>query len=96
MDLSIGLVVVGLPFVLLSVPAFVLFVALPAILLLALIVPLAVIGAMLIGPPFLLVRWMQRRALRTPTLRGPTRSIASGHVASRRSPVRLARRRTPA
>ena len=77
MNLSIGLVVVGLPFVLLSLPAFVLFVALPAILLLALVVPLAVIGALLIGPPFLLTRWIRRRALRTPALRGPTRPIAA-------------------
>ena len=64
MDLSIGLVVVGLPFILLCLPGIVLFVVMPAILLLALVVPLAVIGALLIGPPFLLARWLRRRPAR--------------------------------
>jgi hypothetical protein len=61
MDLSVGLVVVGLPFVLLFLPGIVLFVVMPAILLLVLAVPLAVIGALLIGPPVLLTRLVRRQ-----------------------------------
>ena len=51
LDLSIGFIVVALPLLLLSLPGIVLFVVLPAILLLALIAPLAVIGAVIGGPP---------------------------------------------
>ena len=61
MDLSVGLVVVGLPFIILFLPGIVLFVVMPAILLLALAIPLAIVGALLIGPPFLLARWLRRR-----------------------------------
>jgi hypothetical protein len=61
LDLSVGFIVVSLPLLLLSLPGIVLFVVLPAILLLALIVPLAAIGAVLGGPPYLLVRWLRRR-----------------------------------
>jgi pilus assembly protein TadC len=64
LDLSAGLVVVLLPFILLSIPGIVLFVVLPAILLLALAVPLAVIGAVLAAPPLLLARWLRRRRRR--------------------------------
>ncbi|HEX6021670.1 MAG TPA: hypothetical protein VFZ00_06715 [Solirubrobacter sp.] len=68
LDLGIGAVVVGLPFLLLSLPALVLFVALPAVLLLALVLPLALVGALLAGPPYLVVRWRRRRRDRiTPT-----------------------------
>lgn len=67
-DLSAGLVVVLLPLFVLSVPAIVLFVLLPGILLLALIAPVAVIGAVLATPPYLLVR---RRARRRRTLSVP-------------------------
>ncbi len=61
LDLSIGFIVVSLPLLLLSLPGIVLFVVLPAILLLALLVPLAAIGAIIGGPPYLLARWLRRR-----------------------------------
>jgi hypothetical protein len=61
LDLSIGFIVVALPLLLLSLPGIVLFVVLPAILLLALIAPLAAIGAIIGGPPYLLARWLRRR-----------------------------------
>ena len=59
-DLSAGLGVGLLPLLVLSVPAIVLFVVLPAVLLLAVVVPLAVIGAVLAGPPYLLARRVLR------------------------------------
>jgi Flp pilus assembly protein TadB len=65
LDLSAGLGVALLPFLVLAVPAIVLFVLLPAILLLALAVPLAAIGAVLGVPPYLLARWLRRRRRRT-------------------------------
>ena len=55
-DLSAGLGVAVLPLLVLSVPAIVLFVVLPAVLLLAVAVPLAVIGAVIAAPPYLLAR----------------------------------------
>ena len=61
LDLSIGFIVVALPLLLLSLPGIVLFVVLPAILLLALLVPLAAVGAIIGGPPYLLARWLRRR-----------------------------------
>lgn len=61
MDLGAGLVVGLMPLFLLTVPAVVLFVMLPAILLLVLAVPLAVAGAVLVGPPYLVVRARRRR-----------------------------------
>lgn len=60
-DLSAGLGVALLPVLLLSVPGIILFVVLPAILLLALAAPLAVIGAVIATPPYLLARWLRRR-----------------------------------
>ena len=60
-DLSAGLVVVLLPALVLSVPGIILFVLLPAILLLALALPLAVIGTVIAVPPYLLARWLRRR-----------------------------------
>jgi Flp pilus assembly protein TadB len=59
-DLSTGLGVALLPLLVLSLPAIVLFVLLPAILLLALAAPLAVIGAVLAAPPCLLARRLRR------------------------------------
>ncbi len=56
-DLATGLTVFALPALLLSIPGIVLFVLLPAILLLAVVVPLAVIAV----PPVLLVRWLRGR-----------------------------------
>jgi hypothetical protein len=63
-DLSAGLGVALLPVLLLAVPGIVLFVVLPGILLLALAVPLAVIGAVIAAPPYLLARWLRRRRRR--------------------------------
>jgi len=56
-DLATGLVVFALPLLLLSIPGIVLFVLLPAILLLAVLLPLAVVAV----PPVLLVRWLRGR-----------------------------------
>ena len=56
MDLSVGLGVALLPLLLLAVPGIILFVVLPAIVLLALAAPLAVIGAVIAGPPYLVAR----------------------------------------
>jgi hypothetical protein len=64
-DLSAGLGVALLPVLLLSVPGIILFVVLPAILLLALAAPLAVIGAVISAPTYLLARWLRRRRRRT-------------------------------
>jgi membrane protein implicated in regulation of membrane protease activity len=61
-----GLAVVLLPVLLLAVPGIVLFVALPAILLLALAVPLVLIGALIAAPPYLVARRLRRRGRRTP------------------------------
>lgn len=61
MDLSAGLVVGLLPLFLLSVPAVVLFVLLPAVLLLVLALPLALLGALLAGPAYLVIRRRRRR-----------------------------------
>ena len=63
-DLSAGLGVALLPLLLLSVPGIILFVVLPAILLLALAAPLAAIGA-LVAAPYLLAR-RRRRTTRRP------------------------------
>ncbi len=60
-DLCTGLGVALLPLLVLAVPSIVLFVLLPAILLLALAAPFAVIGVVIAGPPYLLVRWRRRR-----------------------------------
>lgn len=59
-DLSAGFGVALMPVLLLAMPGIVLCVVLPAILLLALALPLAVIGAVIAGP-FLLVRRLRRR-----------------------------------
>jgi hypothetical protein len=58
-DLSAGLGVVLLPVLLLSIPGIILFVVLPAILLLALAAPVALVGA-LIAAPILLARRLRR------------------------------------
>ena len=60
-NLSVGLGVALLPLLVLSVPAIVLFVVLPAILLFALAAPLALIGAAIAAPPYLVTRWRRRR-----------------------------------
>jgi Flp pilus assembly protein TadB len=63
-DLTAGIGVMLLPLLLLAVPGIILFVVLPAILLVALAAPLAVVGAVIAGPPYLLVRWLRRRRRR--------------------------------
>ena len=64
-DLSVGLGVALMPVLLLAVPGIILFVVLPAILLLALVAPLAVIAAVIAVPPYLVARWLRRRRRRT-------------------------------
>jgi hypothetical protein len=76
-DLSAGAGVALMPVLLLAVPGIILFVVLPAILLLALAAPLAVIGAVVAGPPYLIARWLRRRRRR------PT----AGRSGSARRPV---------
>jgi hypothetical protein len=68
-DLSAGIGVALLPLLLLAVPGIILFVVLPAILLLALAAPLAAIGAVIAAPPYLVSRWLRRR--RRPTAAPP-------------------------
>jgi hypothetical protein len=64
-DLSAGLGVALLPLLVLAVPGIILFVVLPAILLLALAAPLAATGAVIAAPPYLLARSLQRCGRRT-------------------------------
>ena len=64
MDLAAGLGVALMPVLLLAVPGIILFVVLPGILLLALAAPLAVVGAVIATPPYLLTRWLRRRRRR--------------------------------
>ncbi len=78
MDLSAGLVVALLPLLVLAVPGLVLFVLLPAVLLLALAIPLAVVGAVVAAPPYLLLRWRRRRRMGPRAL---THGVIDGHGA---------------
>jgi hypothetical protein len=80
-DLSAGLGVALMPLLLLAMPGIILFVVLPAILLLAVAVPLAVIGAVVAGPPYLVARWRRRR-------RSRSASPPAGHTDSALRPVR--------
>ena len=80
-DLSTGFGVVSLPVLLLAVPGIILFVVLPGILLLALAVPLAAIGAVIAVPPYLLARRLRRRRRRTA-------APPVGHAGSAPRPVR--------
>jgi hypothetical protein len=59
MDLNVGIGVALMPALLLAMPGIILFVVLPAILLLAVAAPFAVIGALIAGP-YLLVRRLRR------------------------------------
>ena len=81
-DLSVGFVVVALPLLLLALPGIILFVVLPAILLLALAAPLAAIGALIAAPPYLLARWLRRRPRRTAA---PPSGLADGALRSVRA-----------
>jgi hypothetical protein len=73
-DLGGGLAAGLLPLLLLSVPGIILFVVLPAILLLALAAPLAAVGAAIAAPPYLLARWLRRRRRRTASRPAPSDS----------------------
>jgi Flp pilus assembly protein TadB len=84
-DLTVGLGVALLPLLVLSVPAIVLFVVLPAILLLALAAPLALIGAVIAVPPYLVARRLRRRRRRTA-------NPPAGHAGSALRPVRTSGR----
>jgi hypothetical protein len=75
-DLTVGLGVALLPLLVLSVPAIVLFVVLPAILLLALAVPVALTGAVIAVPPYLVARRLRRRRTANPP---------AGHAGSARA-----------
>jgi Flp pilus assembly protein TadB len=81
-DLSAGVGVALLPVLLLSVPGIILFVVLPAILLLALAAPLAAIAAVIAAPPYLLARWLRRRRRRTES---PPAGIADSALRSVRT-----------
>jgi hypothetical protein len=72
-DLSTGLVITLLPALVLAAPGIVLFVLLPAILLLALAAPLIVVGTVIALPPYALARWLRGRRQRTasPPVRPP-------------------------
>lgn len=89
-DLSVGLGVALLPVLLLSVPGIILFVVLPAILLLALAAPLAAIAAVIATPPYLLARWLRRRRRRTTS--PPANRADSGLRPEPRSPLNAATR----
>ena len=86
-DLSAGAGVALLPLLLLAVPGIILFVVLPAILLLALAAPLAVIGAVIAVPPYLVTRWLRRR-------RGRTDKRPAGHADSAFRSVRTTSRQS--
>ena len=64
-DLSVGLGIAVLPMLLLAVPGIIIFVVLPAILLLALVVPLAAICALVSVPLYLVARWRRGHRRRT-------------------------------
>ncbi len=66
-DLSAGLGVMLLPLLILAVPGIILFVVLPGLLLLAVAAPVAVVGAALVAPPYLVVRFFRRRRSRPQT-----------------------------
>jgi Flp pilus assembly protein TadB len=75
-DLSAGLNVMLMPALLLAVPGIILFVVLPGILLLAVAIPLGVIAAAIMGPPYLVVRAVRRRRDRDLNLRQrPRRNV---------------------
>ena len=86
--LGAGLVAALMPVLLLSVPGIILFVLLPAILLLVLAVPLAVVGALIAGPPYLIARWARRRRHRAAPRPGDGEGVA---LAISRRGARLAR-----
>jgi len=63
-DLSVGLGIAVLPMLLLAVPGIIVFVVLPAIVLAALVVPLAALCALVTAPLYLVAR--RRRTVSRP------------------------------
>jgi hypothetical protein len=59
MDLTVGLGIGLLPLLLLAVPGIIVFVVLPALVLLALALPFVLLGALLGLPPYLVRRALQ-------------------------------------
>ena len=64
-DLSVGLGVMLMPVLILAIPGIILFVVLPGLLLLAVAAPLAVVGAVIAAPPYLVLRLIRRRRNRS-------------------------------
>jgi Flp pilus assembly protein TadB len=87
MDLNAGIGVALMPVLLLAVPGIILFVVLPGILLLAVAAPLAVIGAVIAAPPYLLARWLRRRRQRSAA--PPSGLAGSAHRPARTSQPRV-------
>jgi len=88
-DLGGGFVVALLPALLLAVPGIIVFVVLPAIVLFALALPLAAIGAVVALPPYGLARWLRRR-------RGRSGSPPGVRSSGSRPPASEAGRTAPA
>jgi len=86
MDLTVGLGVGLLPLLLLAVPGIILFVVLPAIVLLLPLAALAAAGAVIAGPPYLLARllrsatssWSRASAARNASSRPASTSSTAG------------------
>ncbi len=76
-DLSAGVGILLLPLLVSAVPGIILFVVLPGILLLAVAIPLGVIAAAIIAPPYLVVRAFRRRRNRDLSVRERPRPEAS-------------------
>ena len=76
-DLSTGLGVALLPLLVLAVPSVVLFVLLPALLLLALAAPFALIGALVAAPYVLARRRLLRRRRRPSPSRPPGVAVSA-------------------
>jgi Flp pilus assembly protein TadB len=64
LDLTAGLGVMLMPALILAVPGIILFVVLPGLLILAVALPVALVGAAILGPPYLVVRLLRRRLSR--------------------------------
>jgi hypothetical protein len=71
LDLTAGLGILLLPVWLTAVPGIILFLVLPAVLLLAVIAVPAIILAAIVAPPFVLTRFVLRRRARRQRLATP-------------------------
>jgi hypothetical protein len=88
-DLSAGLGVMLLPALILAVPGIILFVVLPGLLLL----PIAIAGAIVIGPPYLVLRWIRRRGDRSRLRGSGAGRVEQGRGLGARAGAELAARR---